>query len=65
MKKNLKGRLCLLVSVGRIVNHEIELIGKFILNDMLKNFAITLRVESERTGLPCRQHTAKAVPAVH
>ena len=66
-EKNLKGRLRLLVSVGCIVYHQIELVRKFIPNDMLQNFPDrTATWKSERTGLPCRQHTARAVPqAVH
>ena len=37
-EKNFKGRLRLFVSVGRIVNHQIELVRKFIPNDMLEEF---------------------------
>ena len=60
---NFKGRLRLFIDVGYIVYHEIELVRKFIPNDMFKNFAIRLRGgKVERTDLPCRQHTARAVP---
>ena len=41
-EKNLKGRLGLLIRVGCIVDNQIELIRKFIPNDMLQNFAIRL-----------------------
>ena len=66
-EKNLKGRLRLLIGVRCIVYHQIELVRKFIPNDILQEFPDwTVMWKSERTDLPCRQHTARAVPqSVH
>jgi hypothetical protein len=42
-EQNCKGQLRLFVGVGGIVDDQIELVRKFISNDMLQNFPIGLR----------------------